>query len=85
LALLLIFIILFLVRAIGITRKPNDASGHGYQRAAVVTILLLMLHAVFDFGLRTPALMSLFGLCCGMMMAEFHFPLQNLRSKEARV
>lgn len=37
------------------------------QRTASLVLPLLMLHSLDDFELRTPALITLFGLCCGLM------------------
>jgi O-antigen ligase len=38
-----------------------------FQRAAGSTMLMLLLHALVDYPLRTPALMALFGFCGGVL------------------
>lgn len=38
------------------------------QRAASITVLLLGLHVLVDFALRTEALMCLFALCCAILL-----------------
>jgi O-antigen ligase len=68
--LLVVFVCLVACALFVVTRKPRDTSGLDFQRAAAVTVVLLLCHAAVDFGLRTPALMSLFALCCGMMVAS---------------
>jgi O-antigen ligase len=39
-----------------------------FQRAAGSIILLLLLHSLVDYPLRTPALMALFGFCTGVLV-----------------
>jgi O-antigen ligase len=36
-------------------------------RASIVVVLLMAIHAIFDFGLRTPALLAIFSLSCGLI------------------
>ncbi len=38
-------------------------------RAASLCILLMLIHSFGDYPLRTPAMMTLFALCCAMMLA----------------
>ena len=40
------------------------------QRAASVSVVLLLGHSLFDFPLRTPALLTVFGLCLGLLAAQ---------------
>jgi O-antigen ligase len=39
-------------------------------KAAMVSASLLLMHSLLDFPLRTPVLMTFFGMCCGMMAAS---------------
>jgi O-antigen ligase len=43
-------------------RRP--ANGHNLARAASLALLLLMLHAVIDYALRTSAMLAVAGLLC---------------------
>jgi O-antigen ligase len=64
------FVLWFLVagvRAWRGRRLSSDAAS--LSRAASVVILLLLLHSALDYPLRTTALMVLFGLCGGMLIA----------------
>lgn len=41
----------------------------GEARAASLCILLLLAHSAADYPLRSPAMATLFALCCGLMLA----------------
>ena len=39
-----------------------------YARAASIVVLLLVLHSLVDYPLRTGAMAAIFALCCGLMV-----------------
>jgi O-antigen ligase len=41
-----------------------------FQRMASMIVPLLLIHSLVEFPLRTPALMVLFALCCGIMVLQ---------------
>jgi O-antigen ligase len=45
---------------------PSDP-GNAHIRAAGIVVVLLMAHSVFDFPFRTDAILTLFGLCVGLL------------------
>lgn len=67
LLLLMAFLLLAVVAAVRLVRLGMFSHGSAFYRAAAVSALLLMAHALVDFGLRTPALMSLFAVLMGMV------------------
>ncbi len=68
LALLLVFVVLYLSLIVSASRMAFSVPQHVYYRAAGVTVFLLLMHSIVDFGLRTPALLSLFSVCCGILV-----------------
>ncbi len=62
------FVLLFGVATSMVSRLPLSNGHNFYLRAGVVVIILMSLHAIVDFGLRTPALMVLFAACCGLIV-----------------
>jgi O-antigen ligase len=67
LLLLMAFLFLTVVAAVRLVRLGMFSHGSAFYRAAAVSAFLLMVHALVDFGLRTPALMSLFAVLMGMV------------------
>lgn len=67
LVLLLAFFLVFLACVVRVGRLSSSIPQHAFARAALVTVFLMLLHALVDFALRTPALLSLFAACCGMI------------------
>jgi O-antigen ligase len=66
--LMIIFILLFLTALKRIIQHNMGPTAHTTcLRAAAASVVLLSLHAIVDFGLRTPALLSLFSVCCGLL------------------
>ena len=61
---LLAFIIWFGVMFVSAWRKPMNSL---YSKAASISIAMLLLHSCVDYPLRTPAMMAMFGLFCGML------------------
>lgn len=49
-------------------RRQRTSGGPGV-RAASVVILLLLAHSLVDYPLRSPAMMCVFALACGLMLA----------------
>jgi O-Antigen ligase len=48
-------------------------TGHSMiSKFASLTVAALLLHSVFDYPLRTASIMSVFGLCCGLLMTPQH-------------
>ena len=57
-------IIWFGVMFVSAWRKPMNSL---YSKAASISIAMLLLHSCVDYPLRTPAMMAMFGLFCGML------------------
>jgi len=64
--LMLAFLIWFALAIFRVWRYGSGPQTANLQRAATIIIALLLLHSLVDFPLRTPALLSFFGLCCGL-------------------
>lgn len=67
--LLVIFIVWFLAAAIRVWRHGGDEVQDLILRAASLAVLMFLLHAVVDFGLRMPFLLGQFSLFLGMIAA----------------
>ncbi len=67
LILLFLFVAVFVSAIVMASRASFAVPAHAYFRAAVLAATLQLLHSVFDFPLRTPAMMVYFAVCCGMM------------------
>ena len=68
LVLMVVFLLLFVTALKRIIQhNMGPTAEHTCLRAAAVSVVLLCLHAAVDFGLRTPALLSLFSVCCGLV------------------
>lgn len=66
LILLVAFVVLFAVTIVRLMRLSMFSHGGALYRAGGVAAFLLLLHAAVDFGLRTPALLSVFSVCLGL-------------------
>jgi O-antigen ligase len=66
--LLSIFAALYIALTVSISRMAFSVPQHVYFRASVVTVFLMLMHSMVDFSLRTPALLSLFSVCCGILV-----------------
>ena len=64
---LILFVGWFLQRVFVIWRRVDTDL---LSKAASLSAGLLMLHSIVDYPLRTPALMTLFGMFCGMIAAN---------------
>lgn len=69
LVLLLAFFFIFLACVVRVSRLSSNIPQHAFARAALVTAFLMLLHGLVDFALRTPTLLSLFAVCCGMIVS----------------
>lgn len=67
-AVMVAFLFWFTRLALRAWRRQRTSGGPGV-RAASVVILLLLGHSLVDYPLRTPAMMCLFALACGLMLA----------------
>ena len=69
-ALILVFLVLFGLASYSVWRcQPNFRSEViVYHRSCSVAILLLLLHSLVDYPLRTPALLAMFGFCCAVIL-----------------
>ena len=67
LTLMAAFLVLFAVGLFRLARLSLFNASGSYLRAASVATIVLMAHAVVDFGLRTPALLTLFAMCLGLL------------------
>lgn len=65
--LLLAFVVLTAISMLQLCRMEFQSSARAILRAGAVVVFLLLLHAIVDFGLRTPALITIFGLSCGLV------------------
>src|SRR5699024_8169815 len=71
LALIAGFLVWFGKTAISVWRSPlrgGHALDRGLAEAASITAALYLLHGLVDYGLRTTALMVVFGFCIAMMI-----------------
>jgi O-antigen ligase len=65
--LLVAFIVWFIFACFKAWRERADNIGNFSVRASAITILLLCIHSISDYPLRTRALMGLFAMCCGFL------------------
>lgn len=60
------------VRAVPLLRKPADPWPSGFSRllaqAALLSIILILLHSFADYPLRTTAMAAVFAVCCGLLI-----------------
>jgi O-antigen ligase len=61
------FVAWYLVASLKVWRTGSNSIEDLLLRAASLIILLLLLHSIFDYPLRTRALMGLFAVCCGFL------------------
>ena len=66
--LIAVFLIAYLFNVVQVSRLASSVGHHAYHRAAAVVIFLMLCHATVDFALRTPALLSLFAVSCGLLV-----------------
>jgi O-antigen ligase len=67
-AVLIMFgVMLYSVAVFQLLRQEFQSSGRAILRAGAVVVLLLALHGLVDFGLRTPAMLTIFSLSCGLL------------------
>jgi O-antigen ligase len=57
------------VRLWRLAPRDRGALDLAMQRAASIAILLLLLHSIVDYPLRTTAIMVVFSFCCGLLIA----------------
>lgn len=65
--LILLFLVLFAIGVFRLFRFTFTSRSGAMARAGAIVVLLMLLHAIVDFGLRTPALMSVFAASLGAM------------------
>jgi O-Antigen ligase len=65
--LLAAFLLWFILSALRVWRYGQGGRTALFQRMASLVLPLLLLHSFVDFPLRTPALLILFALCCGII------------------
>jgi O-antigen ligase len=78
------FLIMLLWRVISVSRLSTGRWPSAYGRAALVVVLLMAGHAAVDFALRTPALLSLFALCCGLVCGIVATPEARVRIRHPK-
>jgi O-antigen ligase len=78
------FIILFLIGVVSVSRLGAAHWSSAYGRAAVVVVFLMACHAGVDFALRTPALLSLFAVCCGLLCSVTESSETRIRVKRPK-
>jgi hypothetical protein len=74
--LLVLAVIWYAIVSLRIWTHTIADEGDVYRRMATIVVALLGAHAIVDFGLRTPAIMTLFAFCLGIMA---HRPLQRIK------
>lgn len=79
--LLAAFLVWFAWQVLRIWRRRGDASGDLMMMASSLSAGSLLLHSVVDYPLRTPALMTVFGMCLGLMASPF--ALKQVRLRQA--
>ncbi len=75
-AVMIAFLFWFARLALRAWRRHNTAGGPGV-RAASIVILLLLGHSLVDYPLRSPAMMCVFALACGLMLAPRAAPAET--------
>ena len=70
LALLALFVVWLLMAVFRVWRYGQGSQTALFQRMASLVLPLLLLHSFVDFPLRTPALMTVFALCCGFLVLQ---------------
>jgi O-antigen ligase len=72
------FIVWYLAASFKIWRIGTNSLEDLLLRAASLIVFLLLLHSIFDYPLRTRALMGMFAMCCGFLAYGVHLkPLRN--------
>jgi O-antigen ligase len=61
------FLIWYLLAVVNIWRKATNSLEDLLLKAATIVIFVLLLHSLFDYPLRTRALMGIFAICAGFM------------------
>jgi O-antigen ligase len=61
--------VLLIMCAVMVLRKSSQDNSDLFARAALVTVLLLLLHSMVEFPLRNAALLSTFGYCLGLVFS----------------
>jgi O-antigen ligase len=64
------FVIWYLYALVRVWRYGQGGQTALFQRMASLVIPLLLIHSLVDFPLRTPTLMVLFALCCGITVLQ---------------
>lgn len=68
-ALMAAFLIWFFTRSATVWRKPSGSEFDTLlARAATIAIALLLVHALVEYALRTPAMISVFAFCCALLV-----------------
>jgi O-antigen ligase len=80
LVLLGLFFIWFIIRTIAIWRAEGE-DGARLRRAASVALMIVILHSIVDYPLRTGAVSGFAGLCLGLMAARSE-PKRQRRGQE---
>jgi O-antigen ligase len=79
--LLAAFVLWFGWNSFRVWHRRGDQSGDLVMMAASLSAGLLLLHSAIDYPLRTPALMTMFGLCMGLLASPF--VVRQLRMRPA--
>jgi O-antigen ligase len=61
------FVAIFFLAVFKLARRRGRSADIVLQWASAVVVLLLMAHAMVDFGARTPAILAILVSCCGML------------------
>jgi O-antigen ligase len=78
LLLILLFLSAYVFNVVYVSRLATSVPHHAYYRAAAVVIFLMLCHATVDFALRTPALLSLFAISCGVLVISYARPTRSV-------
>jgi O-antigen ligase len=77
--LLALFLAWFGWNSFRVWRRRGESSGDLVMMAASLSAGLLLLHSGVDYPLRTPALMTMFGLCAGFLASPFVVAMPRVR------
>jgi O-antigen ligase len=80
--LMLCFVIWFLAASFHIWRRGTNGCEDLLLRAASLIIFLLLLHSLFDYPLRTRAMMGIFAVCCGFLAYGVHLKPSRSRQRQ---
>jgi len=77
---ILAFLVWFVIRSVAIWRETKS-EGARIRKAASIAVLIVILHSLVDYPLRTPALAGFVGMCLGLMVARAEGPRRRAKDE----